>query len=110
MKITVKQAYQKNLEKLINFLESIEDTRFDMREPSVNLDNPLSCGCVEAWAGVLWPTRVIKECDPLVTHLGLSFEERDYIFYARFSEDLYDATRQEAIDFLKSLRNNSVKE
>lgn len=111
MEIVIKPEYRANLELLIKKLESIRDENFDTLEPVVIQRQGIECGCIEAWAKtVLFLFRRGNVTEYYLQDLlGLNQEEAEHIFYLKFSDTRYSTTRQEAIEYLKSLRGNIEK-
>lgn len=104
MDIVIEGKYQSNLQTLIELLSELPDEKFDMRIPIVT---DSGCGCIEAHARNLASNH---NCFPLCELLGITLRESDYIVFGDFSDGLLSGiTKEEAVEYLKSLRNNSEK-
>ena len=109
----VKVTNQANLSKLISYLESLPDKRFNLGVELTNEteDNPaLMCGCIEGHIRIIiertdedYDTGIAGEY--IEDYLGVTPAEAEYIYLYKWSVQGVNGTRKDAIKYLKSLQS-----
>jgi hypothetical protein len=98
---------QQHLAQLIEDLEKLPDEQFDMSQPDIDVDTPvLPCGCIGAWVRTWHPSDNLGNYDSLIEYLDISRKLAASIYLGNFSKQkkLKDITKQEAIEYLKTLQ------
>jgi len=95
---------QQNLTQLIEDLKKLPDEQFDMSVPYVR-DDVLPCGCIGAWVKKWYFDNKGSSLSALKIYLETDFAE--WIYGGDFSSrEIYEITKQEAIEYLKTLQEN----